>query len=123
MILCYLLNATERIAELFTQHASRFTKAQAAAFIIENSPLQTIPASVEQFTREEVEAAQKLLPKEQLQERLDTALNAKETPEEKAARRAAFAEKMAGKSFEEMGKIVTHEKYVPGESKEDGKAA
>ena len=46
-----------------------------------------------------------------------------ETPEEKAARRAAFAEKMAGKSFEEMGKIVTHEKYVPGESKEDGKAA
>ena len=46
-----------------------------------------------------------------------------ETPEEKAKRRADFAQKMAGKGLSEMGTKVVHEKYVPGKKREDGENA
>ncbi len=60
--------------------------------------------------------------KQAIREKLTKGAPKVETTEDKAKRRAEFAAKMAGKSQEEMGKILVQEKYIPG-GKEDGQAA
>lgn len=49
-----------------------------------------------------------------VRERLAKTAPKLETKEDKEKRRAEFAAKMAGKSFDQMGETVVKEKYIPG---------